>query len=288
MRHKPNDAPSSGRSPPPNGQAVRARRRASASGARVSWMPRRRGPRRAPRGCGDDRDGRGGGHRAASSIAAADRVQQHVAGLRELAADDDELRVEQVHGRRDRAPDRRARVADRAARAAVARPAAAPAPAPTDRARRGCARAGRRRRPGWPPSRDSRGCRSGRSARPRRPAMCPISPATPRDAAVGRAVRISPRPTPAGELQVDHVGDAAAGAEQVLAHRARVGVVVDLDRHAEPLLELRGRVDAVPARAGCPPAWTSRWRRRRARRRPTPTPITCARRRRRPRRAPRR
>ena len=51
---------------------------------------------------------------------------------------------------------------------------------------------------------------------------------------------ISPSPIPARELQVDHVGDTAPGTEHVLADRAGVGVVLDLDGHAEPLLEPSG------------------------------------------------
>src|SRR5205085_4556185 len=52
----------------------------------------------------------------------------------------------------------------------------------------------------------------------------------------------------AGELDVEEVGDAAAGAVLVLGHRAEVGVVVDGDRESQATAQLVGRGELVPAR----------------------------------------
>ena len=69
----------------------------------------------------------------------------------------------------------------------------------------------------------------------------------PAHAAVERAVEDQPETDPGREPHVGQVLDAAPGAEQVLAHRARVGVVVELHRECEPPPELAGDVDARPA-----------------------------------------
>lgn len=51
-----------------------------------------------------------------------------------------------------------------------------------------------------------------------------------------------------GKPDVDHVSDAAPGAEDLLAKGAHVGVVGKLYGDAEPVLQLGRRRDAVPAR----------------------------------------
>ena len=75
----------------------------------------------------------------------------------------------------------------------------------------------------------------------------PISPATPRTPWYGLPAEDQPGADARREADVGEVVDAARRAEHALAERAGVGVVLELDRDAEPRLHLRRRADAVPA-----------------------------------------
>ena len=78
-------------------------------------------------------------------------------------------------------------------------------------------------------------------------ARVPDLAGNPGDAAVEAAADDQPDADPGREAQVDDVAAAATGAEDVLAHGAGVGVVLDQDGHPEPVLELLGRPDPIPA-----------------------------------------
>jgi hypothetical protein len=68
------------------------------------------------------------------------------------------------------------------------------------------------------------------------------------DAAIGRTAQDQAEADAGRELHVGHVGHTAAGTEEMFAHGSGVGVVLEVDRHPEPRLELQGGSQPAPAR----------------------------------------
>src|SRR5439155_18657944 len=69
----------------------------------------------------------------------------------------------------------------------------------------------------------------------------------PADPLVWRPPQDDPGADAGRQQDVDELVDAARHAEDLLAQRADVGVVLQLDVDAEARLHLRGRLDATPA-----------------------------------------
>ena len=74
----------------------------------------------------------------------------------------------------------------------------------------------------------------------------PSSPAKPSRAAMQPAVEDQPGADARRDHHVDHVAQAARGAERDLGQRAEVRVVVDRDREVEPPRQLRAHVEVRP------------------------------------------
>ena len=200
-----------------------------------------------------------GQRREAHGLAHA--VEQQVAGLGEVAADDEALRVEQVEHERRGAADDPAGVGDHAPAAEVAlvrqaqhlgdgQVAVAAAQHLEQRAGRG----GRLEAAAVAAAADGAlgvdedvAELAGHAA----------------GAAVEPPAEDQPRADAGRELEVDEVRRAASRAVGQLGQRAEVRVVVDADRDVEPPPHLLAGGHADPARAGSP---RSRQRRRRARR----------------------
>ena len=92
----------------------------------------------------------------------------------------------------------------------------------------------------------------------RRTKTWPSSPAKPVAPRCSRPPRTMPGADARRDHHVDHVREAAAGAERDLGERAEVGVVVDRDGQVEPPRELARRRSARSSRAGSPSSRRSR------------------------------